>query len=267
MTRISVTDEQIHAAQGGDSDAMWDVISAFDPMVNGLIRSVAPGASREVAEDLLQEARALLIQHVRDYRSESSSAALSSYVYQAVRRLLQETHLSMTTTLTVDAGSALRVKRALWEAGGDVERAWLALSQTEDPRNRMTRERFMAVLEALASTERLDAPTGGGDEGAEGLTLSDVIADPTATLTDSVERRDYARWLMTQVPPRQSLALRAFYGVSMTKQPDAQTADDMGIKLAALRRLRANGCESARRVSDVHAWLRSQAPVTLAEAA
>jgi RNA polymerase primary sigma factor len=64
MTRVDIAQEQITAAQAGDSTAMWEIVEAFDGMFRGMIRSVAPTASREDAEDLLQEARAVLIQHV-----------------------------------------------------------------------------------------------------------------------------------------------------------------------------------------------------------
>lgn len=74
MSRVEVTDEQIREAQAGDGDAMWAIVSAFDPMLSSVIKSVAPGANAEDREDLLQEARAVLIQHIRDYDSSTSSA-------------------------------------------------------------------------------------------------------------------------------------------------------------------------------------------------
>ncbi|MET9126950.1 hypothetical protein [Streptomyces sp. NPDC004528] len=268
MSRTEVTDELIHAAQGGDADAMWSIVETMDPMLKSIIRSAVPRASSDDVDDLMQEARAVVIQRVRDYNSGADSASFTGFVFREVRRTVQEVHVGMSTALSVDPGAALRVKRAIWNAGGNVEEAWLALSSVSESRDQMSRERFMSTLEALALTDSLDAPAGGEDGDGSGLTLSDVIADPTATMTDSVERRDYARWLMTQIPPRQAFTLRAYYGVSMTAQPDAQTADEMGIRPAAVRRLRTNGCESARKVANVHAWLREQAPTSqLAEAA
>jgi RNA polymerase primary sigma factor len=254
MNRVQVTDEQIHAAQGGDSDAMWEIVQAFDPMLKSVIRSAAPGANTDDAEDLLQEARAVLIQHVRDYDSSSSSAQLSSFVYRAVRRAIAEEHINMTTALTVDPTTVIRVRRALWEADGDIERAWEAVSSTPNPKNRIERERFMATLEALAGVENLDAPVqtrhGFGMDGS--VTLSETIEDPSSTVTDPIERRDLARWLMTQIPQRQSLALRAFYGVGMTRTTDPEVCADMEINGAALRRLRSRGTYSARCVADAH---------------
>ncbi|MFB7114091.1 sigma factor [Streptomyces sp. NPDC056291] len=251
MNRVQITDEQISAAQAGDADTMWEIVSAFDPMFSSLVRSAAPSASVDDAEDLLQEARAVLIQHIRDYDSSSSAASLSSFVYRAVRRTIAETHIEMTTALTVDPTTVIRVKRALWEAEGDVDKAWEALTDTADPKSAIGRERFLATVEALGSIERLDAPVGSDADG-DGLTLADVVADPAAEVTDPTERRDLARWLMTQIPPRQSLALRSFYGVGMTRQEDSETCFAMGVKPAALRKLRSNGITSARRVAVIN---------------
>ncbi|MFD5160997.1 hypothetical protein ACFWMJ_23460 [Streptomyces hawaiiensis] len=251
MNRVEVTDEQISAAQAGDGDVMWQIVQAFDPMFSSMIRSVAKGASAEDAEDLLQEARAVLIQHVRDYSSEASSAKLTSFVFQAARRRIQEEHVKATTALTVDPTAVLRVRRALWQANGDVEGAWMIVSTCPNERSRMARETFAAVVESLANVESFDAPAGDDSDGA-GLTLADVIADPSSDVSDPAERRDLARWLMEQIPQRQAFALRAFYGVGMTRQEDPQTCADMGINRLALRRLRSRGVASARTVADAH---------------
>lgn len=251
MSRIDITDEQIKAAQAGDSLVMWEIVQAFDPMFTGMIRSVAKSASAEDAEDLLQEARAVLLQHIRDYDSDASSAKLTSFVFQAARRRIQEEHVRATTALSVDPTTVLRVRRALWQADGDVEGAWMIVSTCSNVKSRMERERFMATVEALAGTESLDRPADNSDEG-DGLTLADVIADPSADISDPTERRDLARWLMTQIPQRQSLALRAFFGVGMTQQPEAETCADLSVKPAALRKLRSRGLSSALTVADAH---------------
>jgi RNA polymerase primary sigma factor len=251
MTRVDIAQEQITAAQAGDSTAMWEIVEAFDGMFRGMIRSVAPTASREDAEDLLQEARAVLIQHVRDYNTDASSAKLSSFVFQAARRRIMEENVRATTALTVDPTAVLRVRRALWNAGGDVEKAWQTLSTCSNLKGRMERERFMAVVDALSTTDSLDAPVGAESDD-ESLTLADIIADPASEITNSTERCDLARWLMTQIPQRQAFALRAFYGVQMTRQEDAQTSAELGVKLSTLRGLRKSGTDSARRVADTH---------------
>ncbi|MEU1037645.1 sigma factor [Streptomyces sp. NPDC005907] len=250
MNRVQITDEQIQAAQSGDSDSMWEIVEAFDPMLKSVIRSAAPGAGSDDVEDLLQEARAVLIQHIRDYDSSSSSAQLSSFVYRAVRRAVAEEHVSMSTALTVDPTTVLRIRRALWEADGDVDKAWRAVSTSPNPKSRIERERFMATLEAIGEVESLDSPVNGGDgSGEASATLAETIPDPDSQVTGSTERRDLARWLMAQIPARQSLALRAFYGVGMTQLPEAQTCADLGVKPAALRRLRSAGLVSARKAA------------------
>jgi RNA polymerase primary sigma factor len=118
----------------------------------------------------------------------------------------------------------------------------------------MERQRFMSVIEALTNVERLDAPAAGvdGSTGEPALTLADIIADPSAEISDATERVDLARWLMTQIPQRQALALRAFYGVQMTKQEDPQTCADLSVTASTLRGLRRSGVENCRKVAALH---------------
>ncbi|MFF1417579.1 sigma-70 family RNA polymerase sigma factor [Streptomyces sp. NPDC058280] len=253
MAATQVTDELITAAQAGDGDAMWSIVSAYDGVIKHLIRSVAPTAGKEDAEDLLQEARAVLIQHVRDYDTTSSSAQLSTYAHQALRRSIAKAWVESTTSLTVDSSAALAVKRALWQTEGDIEGAWMIVGSHEDPRRRMSRESFIATVEALADVTSLDVPANI-DRNARNRadTLADTIPDPASDFTDPAERRDLARYLLREIPQRQSLALRGFYGIGMTQTPDNEVAADMGIKTSALRKLRSNGLTSARKVAHSH---------------
>ncbi|MEV4037680.1 sigma factor [Streptomyces umbrinus] len=252
MSRTEVSTQQIHAAQSGDNDAMWEIVQALDPMLKGIVRSVAPRASAEDAEDFLQEARAVLIQHVRDYDSSTSSAQLTSYVYRAARRAISEANIANACAVAVPMAAAIQVRHLLWEHRGDVDKVWEALCEVKSATHRMSRETFVALLEALAGAGSLDAPTGGEDADGSGLTLADVIEDPSSQVTDSLERRDLARWLMTQIPQRQSLALRAFYGVGMTRMTDPEVCADLAVNGVALRRLRSRGVASARTVATAH---------------
>ncbi|MFG3014354.1 hypothetical protein ACGFZB_28825 [Streptomyces cinerochromogenes] len=262
MARIEITDEQITAAQGGDAGAMWEIVEAFDGMLKSIVRSVAPRATREQQEDYLQDGRAVLLQLIHDYDSTVSSASLSSFVYRGVRRAVAEADVSSSTPLTIDPTAALRVKRALWEAGGNMDKAWESFRDAESSTKRMSREAFVAMVEALTGTESLDGPirkvekhSAPRDGGEPQGSLADVIPDPSADLTTDTERRDYARWLLTQLNARQSFALSAFYGVNMTAIPDAQAAAYLGVKPARLRRIRFDGCASARRVAETTYWV------------
>ncbi|MGW2515032.1 sigma-70 family RNA polymerase sigma factor [Streptomyces scopuliridis] len=255
MSRTKVTDKMIHAAQSGDSDAMWDIVSAYEPTIRSLISSVAPSASREDAEDLLQEGRAALIQHVRDYDTGSSAAQLSTYAHQGVRRAIAAAWVESTTSLSVDSSTALTVKRALWQTEGDIEGAWMIVGSHEDSRRRMSREAFMATVEALTGVWSLEMPVAhyGAQKGShQEMTLADTIPDVASDFTDPTERRELARFLMREIPHRQSFALRAFYGVGMSQTPDNEVAADMEIRMAALRQLRSKGVKSARKVADQH---------------
>ncbi|MEU1254832.1 hypothetical protein ABZ445_16280 [Streptomyces chartreusis] len=257
MSRNEINSEQIRAAQAGDRDAMWAIVQGCDAMLRGIVRSVAPGASAEDAEDYLQEARAVLIQHVRDYKSDASSAQLTSYVYRAARRAVTEANIANSCAVSVPASAAIVVRHLLWRHAGNVEKVWEELQEERSATHKISREGFVALLEALADSTSLDASAGGEDADGSNLTLADVIADPGAEVTDSVERRDLARWLMTQIPQRQAFALRAFFGVGMTRQEEHETRADLSVNgqpvtSAALRKLRSNGVVSARRVADAH---------------
>ncbi|MFJ4768506.1 sigma factor [Streptomyces uncialis] len=247
---VTVTDDQITAAQAGDADAMWEIVSALDPMLRGIVRQVAPGASSEDVDDMIQEARAVVIQHVHTYTTGATSAALTSYVYRAVRRAIAELRATSESALNVPATAAIRVKHSLWAADGDRDQAWELVNTGSGATHQMKRETFLAVVCALQGAESLDTPAGS--DGDDGLTLSDVLPDSVASVTERADRRDLARWLMTQIAPRQSLALRAFYGVGMTRQEDPETAHLMGITAPALRQLRTRGVQTARTVATRH---------------
>ncbi|MFE5093271.1 sigma-70 family RNA polymerase sigma factor [Streptomyces sp. NPDC056638] len=249
----TVTEAQIRQAQGGDTDAMWDVISAYEPVLKSVIRSVAPKADREGAEDLLQEARVALMESLRDYDS-SGDASLLSYAYQAVRRAVADAHIKSTTALSIESFAAIRVRHALWTAGGDVEGAWLSVSTDADPRRRMSREAFVSVCEALAGADSLDARVPGGDDGT---TWADVLPDTSADfVVKPTEGREIAHFLLREISPRQSYALRAYYGIGMMKTSDEQTSDELGLsshrKCESLRKLRSHGVRRARIIADAY---------------
>ncbi|MER6485688.1 sigma factor [Streptomyces virginiae] len=245
---VTVTDEMIHAAQAGDQDAMWQIVSAYEPVLVGIVRAVAPGAKREDAEDLLQEARAALIQHVHAYVTGSSAAQLSSFAYRSIRRSVAEEWIRNSVALAVPATTVLRVRQVLWTTEGDVDAAWMIIASDANPTRRMSRESFLSVVDALGSVECLDAPTGAGD--GDEMTLGETIPDTSHELTDVAERRNLAHWLMTQIAPRQSFALRAFHGVGMEPMADAEIAAHLGIKPRSVQPYRVEGARRARMAAD-----------------
>ncbi|WP_051809724.1 sigma factor [Streptomyces sp. NRRL S-378] len=247
---VTVTDEMIHAAQAGDQDAMWQIVSAYEPVLVGIVRAVAPGAKPEDAENLLQEARVALIQHVHAYVTGSSAAQLSSFAYRSIRRSVAEEWVRHSVGLTAPASTVLRVRQLLWTTEGDIEAAWMIITSAANPTRRMSRESFMGIIDALANVECLDAPTGAGD--GDDMTLGETIPDTSHELTDVAERRNLAHWLMTQIAPRQSFALRAFHGVGMEPMADAQIAGHLGIKPGSVQPYRAEAALRARMVADAH---------------
>ncbi|MGW6855848.1 sigma factor [Streptomyces xanthophaeus] len=250
-TPVTVPIETVREAQAGSETAMWDVVSAYDGVLMGIVRSVARKASPADLEDLHQEARMALIMRVRDYDCDAS-ATLGTFVYAGIRRAVTEEWIRMSTAHTVDPTAVIRVRRALATTEGDVEGAWLLLAVSADPRKVMSRETFVGVLEALCGVESLDQSVGNGrgNPGCE-ATLADTIPDPIDAEND-YDRRDIVRWLMTQIPPRQAFALKAFYGIGTEQLPDPAAADVLGVKPGALRRLRDAAGHSTRRVADAH---------------
>ncbi|MFJ6237985.1 sigma factor [Streptomyces griseus] len=255
-TPVAVTTSQIQAAQGGDQSAMWGIVDAYEPMIRAAIRSAAPAAQGEDVEDLLQEGRIVLIQHVRQYNTEASSASLSSFAYRALHRAIAEEWVRMSNAFKVDPTKVIRVRRALWEAEGRADVAWKIVSEAVDPTHRMSREAFVSICEALVSTCALDGPTSrvngasGGEEGF--LTPAEVIPDTSADFTDATERKAFAHYLLSEIPQRQAYALRAFHGVGMTETPDCDTAADLGLSVPTLRQLRSAGMRSCRTVASSH---------------
>lgn len=244
MTATLVTDELIRAAQGGDTGAMWEIVEAHESVLTGIVRSVAPTAEREAAEDLMQEARVALIQHIRSYETGSSAAQLHTYAYRACRRAVAEEWVRMTVGLTIDATAVIRVRQALAAVEGDIEGAWMIVA-TADGHRRMTRESFTAVLDAIRGPESLDAAVGDED----GVTLADTIPDPEADFASVADRRNLAHWLLTQIRPTHAYALRAFYGIGMERIPDEEVCAEMGIQRRAVSTLRSRGVNRARQVA------------------
>ncbi|MCM2391757.1 hypothetical protein [Streptomyces albipurpureus] len=235
----------IQQAQGGDSDAMWRVIISFDGVIRQIIRSVAASARPDDVDDLMQEARAVICQKIRDYTTDADAAQLATFLHLALRRAIATAWVRMTHGLTVEPIAVLTVKRALWDADGDTEAAWVMVGSSDNAKRRMSRETFVSVLDALQDTSSLDKPA---DE--TGLTLADTIAESVDEIEDPTERRQLAYWLLEQIKARHSYVLRAYYGIGMTAMSDAEVCDDMGLKPVAVRMLRLRGITRARQVAE-----------------
>ncbi|MFD4234251.1 sigma factor [Streptomyces sp. NPDC058542] len=232
----------ILAAQAGDTDAMWTVLELHEPFMKSLVRTVAPAANAEESEDLLQEARVALMERLRDY-STDAPASLATYARSAVQRAVSSYYLKSSSQLSIEPSTAIAVKHALWVAEGNADRAWSIVEATGS----MSRERFVSMCEAFVDADSLDAPIGDSEDA---LTLADVTEDTSLDAMDPTERRDTARRLLEVIKPRQSYALRAYYGIRMTPLTDEQASDELGLsgrgKSAALRQLRQRGINSAR---------------------
>jgi RNA polymerase sigma factor (sigma-70 family) len=245
-TAPAITDTLISAAQGGDQAAMWQIVSACETLIAGIVHRVAPGAPQSRAEDLVQEARATLVERIRLYDTDASAASLQTFIYRSVRRAVAEEWIRMTTGLTVDPTTVLRAKHALAQYDGNREAAALSVYA----RHGIDRSAFMAATEALSMVDSLDgAPAGDvGDD----LTLADVIADPSTDVTDPIERLELAEWLLSRIDSRQSYTLRAYYGVGMEPSTDGEVALHLRITPANVRKIRTRGIDAARSVANAY---------------
>jgi DNA-directed RNA polymerase sigma subunit (sigma70/sigma32) len=240
MAQPTITDALVIAAQGGDADAMWSIVTATDPIILGMVRQVAPGATPEDREDLVQEGRAELIIRVRSYDPSVAAAHLQTYVYPHIRRSIAEEWARRSTGLTADPTTLLRVRRALTQHDGNREAALLSLHA----RYGIARD-AVAAMEAMAGTEQLDAPVPGLD-GDSGTTLADTLPEPAAAIDVQAYNRHLAAHLLTVIPSRQSYTLSAYHGVGMMAAGDDAVALDLRTSKARVRQLRAQGVHNAR---------------------
>ncbi|MFI2212990.1 sigma factor [Streptomyces sp. NPDC020141] len=251
---IEITDTLIRSAQGGDHDAMWTIVSAHDAIIASVIQDVAPAAGSADREDLMQEARAALIQHLYDYDTEASTAKLATYAYRGIRGAVADAWTHMRSGVSVEPSTLRTVRKALADADGDVGAAWKAVSEGLDVGRRLTWQRFRSALEALPDPLSLTGPAHSrGAGGDEKVTLADVIPSTDAVdVSQSIHQRTTARFLLGEIAPRRSLALRVYYGIGMTQMEDAEAASTLGVRPSTLRALRTRGIESARKVAAAH---------------
>ncbi|CAM5401014.1 hypothetical protein SMICM304S_09581 [Streptomyces microflavus] len=175
----------ILAAQAGDSDAMWTVLEAHEPLLKSLVRTVAPTANAEDAEDLLQEARVALMEKLRDIldgcdglpgdvRPQRRTAGGVGLPPEVVAPAL---HWPST---------AITVKHALWLAEGNVDRAWTIVEATgEMPRKRFREGRVKPSWRAWALTSPVPGRAGHQPGADGGRRPCGYLAGPPGALAAS----------------------------------------------------------------------------------
>ncbi|OKI19267.1 helix-turn-helix domain-containing protein [Streptomyces sp. CB03911] len=248
---ISVDPTVIAAAQGRDSDAVWQVVSAFEPMIVGIIDVATKGtASREEREDLMQEGRAALIQRIFSFDMESP-ASLVTHAYKPILEAVRTAIVSMRPGLSTAPSVELRVRRALAASAGDVETAWQLVNEGRTAQYRMARDTFDSVLHAMLPADRLDAPLDLGSESGA-ATLADTLVSADG-MADDYARREYARAevavALAGILPRRALVLRGSYGVGMRKMEDGELGAHLGnVSEGRIRGIRREGLAQARSV-------------------
>ncbi|MEU7039804.1 sigma factor [Streptomyces varsoviensis] len=248
MPTAVVSPEIVADAVAGESRAVLAVLDAYEPMMKAEIRKAAPTASPDDVDDLLQEARVALLERLRDYDTTHVSAAnLYTYAHHSVRRAIRKQWVRIATDAAIDVDAVLRVRGALFRTDGDFAKAYQKVNEGRSDGRRMSYGTFMEVLSALAEKNSFDAQCAGTE-----YTLAETIPDTRVDAMGTVDRRALLTWLMNEIPPRQSLAVRAFYGFGMQQEERSATAVAMGVKVAALDVLRSRGISNARKVATAH---------------
>ncbi|MEW1551405.1 sigma-70 family RNA polymerase sigma factor [Streptomyces tsukubensis] len=251
MKHTSLTDEIIAAAQGGDPEATATVLEGYTGFMADIVFQVAPKANRDDREDLLQEARAALLEGLRAYDSAvSGGASLATYVRWSLTAAVKNAWTISRAPVTVEPRAVQHVRRALVAADGDVEAAWLIVAAETRSGMGMMRERFLAIMDAMRPAVPFGTPVGPHAD-ADGLTLENTLPalESAAPSASRAESRELAHQLLARVPHRFAYALRAYYGIGMPTLDDKQVADELGVRPATVRKLRERGIAEARTVA------------------
>ncbi|MFD8595422.1 hypothetical protein ACFV1L_10510 [Kitasatospora sp. NPDC059646] len=248
-----ITADLVQSAQAGNSDAMWQIVSALEPQLASIVATVMGEFYRvphhiPMREDLMQEARAALITVVAGYDT-TGPAALMTRAYWPVVNAVTTAWLASRTGPSVSMASLLRIRRALGKARGDREYAFVLVNQhcEEQKKGRMSRDQFDHVLEAWWSvTVDLDEVLPGHST----TTIADTIPDTsTARATHLAEVRDLAEQALTSILPRRALVLRGTYGVGMPEMTDEELAGHLGnVGPSRVRGIRREALAQARTV-------------------
>lgn len=245
MPMPEITTDTIRAAQGGDQDAMWEIISGYDPLLISIISAAAPHANAEQREDLHQEARAVLLARVHAYTVDADAAALYTYAYRAVHGAVLVEWTRMTTAPAADPETVRRARTLMAEMDGDLE----AVVAEMHTRYRASRTVVLAACDAAREVWHWDHRV---TRGSAHLALSDVVPATEPSPSAVATSKHLAHWLLSQIAARQAHCLRAYYGIGARRRDDREVASEMGITPATVRQLRARGVSAARRVAAAH---------------
>ncbi|MFD5504634.1 helix-turn-helix domain-containing protein [Streptomyces sp. NPDC127061] len=246
----TLTTEQIQAAQGGDEAAMVAVLDAHAVLIESFINATTAGKAAETdKDDLRQEARIAVLTALDDYRTDSA-AKLTTFVYRKLEAAVRTGWVALRPGLSTGTSTEQRVRRAVAEAEGDIELAWVVVNENQPRKAQMARETFDAIVLALTPMDSMDARPGPySRQPLDGeITLADVTADPyTSSMTDQVEAQMMVEQAFEAVSPRHEFIMRADYGIDIPLMESAEIADRLGITPSRVRGVRADALASARR--------------------
>ncbi|MFD0276207.1 helix-turn-helix domain-containing protein [Kitasatospora sp. NPDC127111] len=243
MANATIAADLITRAKSGDRDAMWQIVTTLEPMLANVVRTVTAGqATAEDMDDLMQEARIALITCVASYDTDGT-AQLQTKAWPAIRGAVATAWMGGRPG-ALDPQKLVRVRRALAQADGDVDKAFQVVNEIGP----VSRQLFDAARFALVPVESLDRPA----DGVEGVTLGETLAD-ISSAADAADVRDLAAYALASVTARRALVLRGTYGIGMPPMEDAEIGGHMGVGPARVRRIRWDGIQQARAVLGIAA--------------
>ncbi|MFI8084322.1 helix-turn-helix domain-containing protein [Kitasatospora sp. NPDC086009] len=244
MSNATISTDIITSAKTGDREAMWSIVASLEPMLANIVRTVTAGqATGEDVADLMQEARIALITSVSSYDTDGT-AQLQTKAWPAVRGAVAAAWMG-TRPGSVDPQKLVRVRRALAQSGGDMDKAFEIVNATAH----VSRRLFDAACFALTPVESLDRPV---DDQEGSMTLGDTLAD-VSSAADASDARDLADIVLASVTARRALVLRGSYGIGMPPMEDAEIGGHIGVGPARVRRIRWDGIQQGRTVLGVAA--------------
>ncbi|WP_282793694.1 sigma factor [Streptomyces sp. CC224B] len=252
---ISLTAEQISAAQNNDLNAITAVVTATEERVRHLARKYATGSGRtdaSLAEDLAQTGRIAVWECTARF-SGTTVAEFFAYVDRTLKGAMSDAR-KVETRQGVSRSVAGAFEAALSQADGDpYEAERLATDAAVLGDRRLSPETAYAARLSWQGVEHLDAPMGQGETG-ESFTLADTLAAQYGVPADLLQPSDYerARRKQTSIQVRQTLArmsddqatvLMALTGIAPVRyygaERDSDLAADYGMRRDQVRVIRS----------------------------
>ncbi|WP_181009007.1 sigma factor [Streptomyces sp. SM12] len=239
--RAQISTEDVQSAQSGDTDAMGRIIGAMGPVIESILRSHAPDATREDAADLRQEGAIAVMMAVTAW-STAGGASVVAYAYPRIQSAVRDAYLrSRPGSMTTDSRRERMIRSALARHDGDMDAAYADVAGQVS----MKRSRFDAMVRATDDATHLDAD----DSEHPGETVGSMLAAPGHD-TEAVRARETVASIFAdpRVSARDEFCMRAEHGVGMPPEERAQVARLLGVGPVTHRKILSRAYATARMV-------------------